>query len=206
MDDLAKPDLPVEEIVARVQQLGPSPPKPGAAVRTPTGSPPQGKYVVLTGGEPMLFAELIPLTAALKRGAWHVTIETAGTLFLPVECDLMSLSPKLSNSTPPPPQDPRWEKRHERHRHAPGVVHRLLSEYAYQLKFVIDRLADIIDVQNYLDRFDNIPADHVWLMPQARTAEELREKTDWLETAAQQHGFQFTSRLQIELFGNARGT
>ena len=30
----------------------------------------------------------------------HVTIETAGTRYLPVECDLMSVSPKLANSTP----------------------------------------------------------------------------------------------------------
>ena len=52
------------------------------------------RHVVLTGGEPMLFAELIPLTAALRNRGWHITIETAGTLYLPVACDLMSISPK----------------------------------------------------------------------------------------------------------------
>src|SRR6185295_4302318 len=44
--------------------------------------------VVITGGEPMLFAELIPLTAALRRVGRQITIETAGTLYLPVACDL----------------------------------------------------------------------------------------------------------------------
>ena len=75
---------------------------------TPPPSPlPDGegvKHVVLTGGEPMLFAELVPLAAELRRGL-HITIETAGTLYLPLECDLMSISPKLSNSTPPMERD-----------------------------------------------------------------------------------------------------
>ena len=60
---------------------------------------PRQPHVVLTGGEPMLFAELIPLTAGLHpgtahhdRNGWHV--------YLPVTCDLMSFSPKLANSTP----------------------------------------------------------------------------------------------------------
>ncbi len=59
------------------------------------------QHVVLTGGEPMLFAELVPLTESLKRQRRHITIETAGTLWLDVACDLMSISPKLSNSAPP---------------------------------------------------------------------------------------------------------
>ena len=41
--------------------------------------------VVLTGGEPMLFAELIPLSEKLARKGHHLTVETAGTLYLPDE-------------------------------------------------------------------------------------------------------------------------
>src|SRR5690242_20048099 len=58
------------------------------------------RHVVLTGGEPMLFADLVPLCERLKSIGLHITIETAGTLDLPVKCDLMSLSPKLAGSTP----------------------------------------------------------------------------------------------------------
>ena len=54
----------------------------------------------------MLFAELIPLSTALRNAGWHITIETSGTLYLPVACDLMSISPKLSNSTPVPLSHP----------------------------------------------------------------------------------------------------
>src|SRR6478672_6053119 len=44
------------------------------------------RHVVITGGEPMLFAELIPLTQRLSELGFHITIETAGTLYLPVAC------------------------------------------------------------------------------------------------------------------------
>src|SRR5260221_505779 len=70
-------DLAVDEILAQVAALGCG-------------------HVVLTGGEPMLFAKLVPLAAGLRSQRRHVTIETAGTLYLDVACDLMSLSPKLS--------------------------------------------------------------------------------------------------------------
>ena len=57
-------------------------------------------YVVVTGGEPMIAPEIVPLTERLRASGMHITIETAGTVFQPVACDLMSISPKLANSTP----------------------------------------------------------------------------------------------------------
>ena len=48
-------------------------------------------HAVLTGGEPMLFAELVPLCERLRKQGMHITIETAGTLYLPLACDLMSI-------------------------------------------------------------------------------------------------------------------
>ena len=58
------------------------------------------RYAVVTGGEPMIAPEVLPLTARLRGAGFHITIETAGTVFRPVACDLMSISPKLANSTP----------------------------------------------------------------------------------------------------------
>ena len=74
-------DMSVDEIVAQVEEW-------------------DTQHVVVTGGEPMLFAELIPLCERLRAIGRHVTIETAGTLYLPVECDLMSISPKFASSAP----------------------------------------------------------------------------------------------------------
>ena len=61
---------------------------------------PRFRHAVLTGGEPMIFPEVVPLSKELKQAGFHVTIETAATVFQPAACDLMSLSPKLANSTP----------------------------------------------------------------------------------------------------------
>src|SRR5512142_50016 len=68
------------------------------------------RHVVVTGGEPMIAPEIIPLTERLREASLHITIETAGTVFKPVACDLMSISPKLSNSTPEGP----FRTQHER--------------------------------------------------------------------------------------------
>ena len=64
------------------------------------------RHVVVTGGEPMIAPEIVPLTEELARAGLHITIETAGTVYAPVVCHLMSISPKLANSTPSevPPQ------------------------------------------------------------------------------------------------------
>ena len=67
-------------------------------------------HVVVTGGEPMIAPDIVALTEGLKRIDQHITIETAGTVFKPVVCDLMSISPKLANSTPEGP----WSAQHDR--------------------------------------------------------------------------------------------
>src|SRR5215217_4845811 len=48
-------------------------------------------HVVVTGGEPMIAPGIIELTEELKSAGQHITIETAGTVFKPVACDLMSI-------------------------------------------------------------------------------------------------------------------
>ena len=188
-------DLSVEEIILRVEQLA------SAAENTRTV-----EHVVVTGGEPMLFAELIPLCRRLREAGKHVTIETAGTLYLPVECDLMSISPKMRNSTPAAAGDPRWTWRHETVRHAPEVVRRLVSEYDYQVKFVVDRPDDLEEVEAYLAALPEIDRAKAMLMPQGIDTEELAEKAVWIEPYCTAHGLVFCPRRQIEWFGSRRGT
>ena len=162
-------------------------------------------HIVITGGEPMLFAELIPLCRGLREAGCHITIETAGTLHLPVECDLMSISPKLANSTPSVDLDATWHDRHERSRHVPDVIRRLIDEYPYQVKFVIDQPADCDEIESYLDELPEI-RDRVLLMPQGTENEQLERTGSWLREYCAEHGYQFCPRRHIELFGFARGT
>ncbi|MEO2032908.1 MAG: 7-carboxy-7-deazaguanine synthase QueE [Planctomycetaceae bacterium] len=160
------------------------------------------EHVVITGGEPMLAAQLTELTEICRDSGRTITIETAGTVDRSVECDLMAISPKRPNSAP---EDRRWRMRHEQTRHQPAVVQSLLERYHCILKFVIDREADVTDVCHYLEEFPDVRAEQIWLMPQARTQQELMSQSDWVRTAAAANGFRYSPRLHVEQFGNARG-
>ena len=164
------------------------------------------KHVVLTGGEPMLFAQLAALTHGLRRLDRHITIETAGTRFLPVACDLMSISPKLSNSTPSRAAHPGWAQRHDSRRNAPDVIRRLVRRYAYQVKFVVDSVAACREVERYLAEFPEIDRSCVMLMPEGTDLRALSERAEWLVPCCAAAGLRYCPRRQIEWFGPVRGT
>jgi len=180
-------DLSVDEIVAQVEEW-------------------DCRHVVLTGGEPMLFSESIPLTAALRAGGRYITIETAGTLYLPVTCELMSISPKLASSGPPASVGARWKRRHQRVRLQPDVLNRLIDEYPYQLKFVVDSPADCREVLSVLDALRSPDRRRVLLMPQGTDSETLAATASWLRPFCRQHELTYCPRRQIEWFGSVRGT
>ncbi len=172
------------------------------------------RHVVVTGGEPMIAPEIIALTERLRRGGWHITIETAGTVFQPVACDLMSISPKLSNSTPlagrsswsegDPQVAARWAAQHDRLRINCPVLRDLMSRYEYQLKFVIEKPADLEEVRELVSSLSADPR-RVILMPEGTDRDLLRDRGAWLAEIAKAEGFRYTPRLHVELWGNRRG-
>jgi 7-carboxy-7-deazaguanine synthase len=164
------------------------------------------KHAVVTGGEPLLAHEIEELTHRLKREGFHVTIETAATIFKPVACDLMSMSPKLVNSTPWKRDQGRFAWMHEQHRLNLPVIEQFIDGYDYQLKFVVDNQNDFVEVEQILERLGNVERSHVLIMPQGATKEELAERAPWIVELCKEHGFSYTPRLHIELWGNRRGT
>jgi len=161
------------------------------------------RFVVLTGGEPLMGPDralrtgLVDLTHRLKALGEHVTIETAGPLFVPdLACDLLSISPKLGNSTA--------SSLHQ----SPGpdleIVSQLVAAYPYQLKFVIESPQDIDEVHAILCRLPPVESNRVLLMPQARTREELLARSPMVAEMCSQTGFRFCDRLHIFLWGNER--
>jgi 7-carboxy-7-deazaguanine synthase len=186
----------VEEVVAAVQRTAMGRTAAEAALG----------HVVVTGGEPMLLADLAPLCAELQQRGMHITIETAGTRYQPVQCDLMAVSPKLSNSTPQADEAPQWVDLHERNRAAPDILRRLNAEYDCQFKFVVASLADCAEVAAYLADFPEIDRRRVLLMPMGTNVAELAAKQQWLEPYCEQHGLTFCPRRHIEWFGCRRGT
>ena len=166
------------------------------------------KHVVLTGGEPLLQPDSVLLCEQLLTAGHFVTIETAGTVFRHTPASLMSISPKLENSSPSRSDSidaARWQARHEQSRSQPEVIARLIAASDYQFKFVVDAPSDLVEITAYLSAWPQVPGERVWLMPQARTREELAARSDWLEAEALRLGYRFSSRWQIAEFGNQRG-
>jgi 7-carboxy-7-deazaguanine synthase len=158
------------------------------------------RHVVITGGEPMLFAPVVALTASLKERGQHVTIETAGTVYQPVTADLMSISPKLANSTP----QGDWAERHEKTRYQPEVLRRLTDAFDYQLKFVISTPGDLDELRRMIAKL-HADASKVVLMPEGVTHEATKARGLWLAEICKTEGFRYSPRLHVDLWGDKRG-
>ena len=168
------------------------------------------KHAVITGGEPMIFPQVVPLTHALRDAGMHVTIETAGTVDQPgVHADLLSLSPKLANSTPVnDPRDPSgaWTARHEQRRMNTPVLNALIARFSErQLKFVVSAPDDLAEVASLLGELEGWAPGDVMLMPEGVKAPGP-ERAQWVARACIERGWRYCSRLHIELFGDTRGT
>jgi 7-carboxy-7-deazaguanine synthase len=176
-------DLSLDQILARAAEFS-------AAAR----------HVVLTGGEPMIAPGIVELSRRFRERGMHITVETAGTVFAPLDCDLMSISPKLSNSTP----DGAFQKQHEKLRLQPDVVRRLMAGYDYQLKFVIAQEEDLAEVVSFAAELD-APAQKIILMPEGIAADVLNARGVWLAELCKLYGYRFSPRLHVHLYGNKRG-
>ena len=160
-------------------------------------------HVVLTGGEPMLVSEIVEFTKLLKDFDYHITIETSGTIFQPVACDLMSISPKLRN-TVPLDEDIAIIREHDRERSKPDVVQHLMLRHNYQLKFVIDAEEDLPEVEKYLTHLHGVVPSRVLLMPQATEVETMHQKGKWIEPFCAAKGYRYCPRMQLVWYGNTR--
>ena len=159
-------------------------------------------HVVVTGGEPLLQREIGALTRGLAAVGLHITIETAGTVDPEFHCDLLSVSPKTANSDPPGDH----RERHRWLRRNLEPLRRLLHRFPeHQLKFVIEGAEDLPEVLSLLGDLDVVDASRVLLMAQGRSVEEAAERAPEVAALCLEHGFRYTPRLQLDLFGGGRG-
>ena len=168
------------------------------------------RHVVLTGGEPMIFPDIVALAQTLRDRGHHLTIETAATVFRPIAVDLASLSPKLSNSTPHTRENGRFAQLHDRQRHRPDVVQAFIDQAKgsgdFQLKFVVTGDADLAEIDALLAGLRGwTPAD-VLLMPEGTSVATLQSRSAWLSDVCKSTGYRYAPRLHVELYGNRRGT
>jgi 7-carboxy-7-deazaguanine synthase len=172
-------ELPIPEIVNRIVQW-------------------PCRYVVITGGEPMVNPELEDLAQVLKERNKHITIETAGIKFVAgLACDLMSVSPKLSNSVQSGEGSPVLQYL--------SSLKQLIKRYPYQLKFVVDSPDDLPEIQQAIEQISGIAAEKVMLMPQAKKRDELIDKSPMVAQLCKETGYVFCQRLHILLYDGERG-
>lgn len=155
-------------------------------------------HLVVTGGEPLLQQRaLAPLLAGLAEKGCFIEVETAGTITPSQEMlgsvHQWNVSPKLQNSGNP---------REKRDR--PEAMQRLAASRHASFKFVLREPADIEEVQELAARYD-LEKERVILMPEAADPESLARRVPWVADLCNQHGYRFSSRLQIEWWGGARG-
>jgi 7-carboxy-7-deazaguanine synthase len=160
------------------------------------------QHVVVTGGEPLLQREIGLLTQGLRKAGLHITVETAGTIDRELECDLLSVSPKTASSDP----QGHWRRRHRRLRSDLAPLRRLLQRFpAHQVKLVIQDADDLQEGLAILDQVGPIARQRVLLMAEGRSAEEVAGRAGLVAGLCLEHGFRYTPRLHLDLFGGGRG-
>ncbi|MEQ1821186.1 MAG: 7-carboxy-7-deazaguanine synthase QueE [Fimbriimonadaceae bacterium] len=162
------------------------------------------EHIVLTGGEPMLFDASVELCLKLRDRGHNITIETAGTIFRELPCDLMSISPKLTNSDP---IGDAWLKRHQETRANRQPIKDLAAHYHCQFKFVVNPEAALEQQLSEIDEvLSPLESPTVLLMAEGTDAETLARRERLLAPVCVERNWRLSPRYHVTLFGNSRGT
>jgi 7-carboxy-7-deazaguanine synthase len=153
--------------------------------------------LVITGGEPLLQGAALARMVALLPDM-HVEIETNGTVSphpgLDPQVHQYNVSPKLAHSGNPAEL---------------ALIPERLTGWAADeravFKFVVADTGDVDEVVALQSRFA-IPGHRIFLMAEGRSPAELHARNQWLAQICLTHGFRFTDRLHIHLYGDTRGT
>lgn len=181
----------------------------------------QPKHVFITGGGPTLHKELLPALVDMCKYhlGMHVTIETEGSEFVSTNADLISLSPKGSNSTPridsPKPwsdtefvtqkevdQHEKWRKNYDAM--IQFKMHQWQNMRDIQLKPVISDLESLEEFKE-LQKVLGISNSDCWLMPEGITDEQLAVNRQMLIKICVDEGYNYTDRLHVIAYGDKRG-
>ncbi len=158
------------------------------------------KNLILTGGEPLLqqagWLALIKHLRAIDP-VYRFEIETNGTQLPTPEMaealDQINVSAKLSNSG----NDAKLRD------NAKAMTFFAQSDKAW-FKFVIQDPKNLAEIQK-LEKKYSIPRERILLMPEGRTKEVLQQHRLWLADLCCDHGYRFSDRLHIQLWGSKRG-
>ena len=153
--------------------------------------------LVVTGGEPLLQTPALARMLALLPGI-HVEVETNGTIAPPDALDALvhqwNVSPKLAHSGNPRDLALR-----------PEALRAFAADPRATFKFVIASEDDLAEIHAIAADY-GIAGQRVWLMPEGRDSDTIRQRSLWLADYCSKNELNFSDRLHIHLFGDTRGT
>jgi 7-carboxy-7-deazaguanine synthase len=153
------------------------------------------RRAVVTGGEPLESPSFALLLKALGVQGFTIEVETSGTVPPPPSIDRSvqwNVSLKLAGSDV-----------NEARRVNPDAIRAFLARDAWW-KFVVTSDADVAEVLQLAERFA-LPRARILLQPEAVHREDLIERSRWVVEACKLHGFAFSPRLHVLLWGAKRG-
>jgi len=153
------------------------------------------RRAVVTGGEPLESPSFALLLKALGVQGFAIEVETSGTVQPPPSVDRSvqwNVSLKLAGSDVD-----------EARRLKPDAIRAFLARDAWW-KFVVTSDADVAEVLHLAERFA-LPRVRILLQPEAVHREDLLERSRWVVEACKLHGFAFSPRLHVLLWGAKRG-
>lgn len=178
--------------------------------------------LMLTGGAPTMHPQLMEQVMELAdQYGLFVTLETEGSHFVATRrpIDLISLSPKFSNSVPQlavvlpgregdaiKTTDQALINQHNKFRLNYGAMRQMIEYHKdYHFKPVIDRSTPIWDEIEECMRQLEIPKEKVWVMPAGSTREEVIPNYSYVIEQCIARGYNFTGRAHIIAFDDKRG-
>jgi 7-carboxy-7-deazaguanine synthase len=154
------------------------------------------RRVVVTGGEPLESALFEQLVSALVTSMFSIEVETSGVIHpgataaaAPVQ---WNVSLKLPSSQVP-----------DARRINPEAIAAFTRLDAWW-KFVVRDDRDLADALRLAERFA-LPHGRILLQPEATRREEMLDRSPWVVEQCKRHGFRFSPRLHIWLWGPRRG-
>ena len=172
-------EVPIEKVIEKIKEFEP-------------------KHLVITGGEPLIQQNDIASLLSKLGDDYFVEVETDCTIIpnsaLLEHVNHWNVSPKTSNSG-----------NSREAREIPQCYDFFAKLENSVFKFVIENESDLKEIDELITKY-SIPKNKILLMPQASTKDELNLKKEEIEKIAVAKGMLFSSRLQVERWGNQRGT
>ena len=172
-------EVPIEKVIEKIKEFEP-------------------KHLVITGGEPLIQQNDIASLLSKLGDDYFVEVETDCTIIpnsaLLEHVNHWNVSPKTSNSG-----------NSREAREIPQCYDFFAKLENSVFKFVIENESDLVEIDELITKY-SIAKNKILLMPQASTKDELNLKKEEIEKIAIAKGLLFSSRLQVERWGNQRGT